>query len=194
MVLVANGLNGIAPGEDLPFRTVVSPRSRLGASCVVSTFPMSYREGVIFMAVGRGGYVGLTRVGDGHLNVACAFDPPLIRARGTPAAAASWVLAEAGFPEVPSLSGASWLGTLPLSRRTGPVAAERVFLIGDATGYVEPFTGEGMSWALSAAGGRRPPGSGGPPGLDPRPGGGLVTRVRSPHRPPPADLPGPRRS
>ena len=26
-----------------------------------------------------------------------------------------------------------------------------VFAVGDAAGYVEPFTGEGMSWALSGA-------------------------------------------
>ena len=28
-------------------------------------------------------------------------------------------------------------------------AHDRVFAVGDATGYVEPFTGEGMTWALS---------------------------------------------
>jgi flavin-dependent dehydrogenase len=28
------------------------------------------------------------------------------------------------------------------------VALERVFLSGDAAGYIEPFTGEGMAWAL----------------------------------------------
>jgi flavin-dependent dehydrogenase len=31
------------------------------------------------------------------------------------------------------------------------VASERVFALGDAAGYVEPFTGEGMAWALAAA-------------------------------------------
>ena len=38
-----------------------------------------------------------------------------------------------------------------MTRTTRPVAADRVFLIGDATGYVEPFTGEGMAWALMSA-------------------------------------------
>ena len=28
--------------------------------------------------------------------------------------------------------------------------ADRLFLIGDASGYVEPITGEGMAWALAA--------------------------------------------
>ena len=35
-----------------------------------------------------------------------------------------------------------------LTRRTRPIAGERFFLLGDATGYVEPFTGEGIAWAL----------------------------------------------
>jgi flavin-dependent dehydrogenase len=30
------------------------------------------------------------------------------------------------------------------------VAGDRFLLLGDATGYVEPFTGEGMAWALAA--------------------------------------------
>ncbi|MBV9126354.1 MAG: NAD-binding protein, partial [Planctomycetes bacterium] len=34
-------------------------------------------------------------------------------------------------------------------RRKRP-AAERAFLLGDAAGYVEPFTGEGLAWALAA--------------------------------------------
>jgi menaquinone-9 beta-reductase len=31
------------------------------------------------------------------------------------------------------------------------VAAPRLLRIGDAMGYVEPFTGEGMGWALASA-------------------------------------------
>jgi 2-polyprenyl-6-methoxyphenol hydroxylase-like FAD-dependent oxidoreductase len=31
------------------------------------------------------------------------------------------------------------------------LARNRVFLLGDSAGYVEPFTGEGMSWALAGS-------------------------------------------
>jgi flavin-dependent dehydrogenase len=31
------------------------------------------------------------------------------------------------------------------------VAGRGLFLLGDAAGYIEPFTGEGMAWALGSA-------------------------------------------
>lgn len=36
-------------------------------------------------------------------------------------------------------------------RRPGPIAAERILLLRDATGYEEPLAGERMGWALGAA-------------------------------------------
>ena len=39
-------------------------------------------------------------------------------------------------------------GTASLTRQTRPIAGERFFVLGDATGYIEPFTGEGMAWAM----------------------------------------------
>jgi flavin-dependent dehydrogenase len=55
------------------------------------------------------------------------------------------------MPAIPALEGAGWHGTVPLTRRPRRLAAERLFLLGDAAGYVEPFTGEGMGWALTSA-------------------------------------------
>src|SRR3954466_13467925 len=46
---------------------------------------------------------------------------------------------------------AHWRGTPPLTSKPKHVAADRVLLIGDAGGYIEPFTGEGMAFALEAA-------------------------------------------
>lgn len=42
-------------------------------------------------------------------------------------------------------------GTVPLTRRSTRLTGHRLLLLGDATGYVEPFTGEGMAWAMTAA-------------------------------------------
>lgn len=41
-----------------------------------------------------------------------------------------------------------WSGTPPLTTVPRWNAAERLFVMGDAAGYVEPFTGEGMAAAL----------------------------------------------
>jgi hypothetical protein len=51
-----------------------------------------------------------------------------------------------GDPE--ALRGSVWKGTPALTRRRERVEMGRIFLAGDAASYVEPFTGEGMSWAL----------------------------------------------
>ena len=45
----------------------------------------------------------------------------------------------------------AWHGTPPLTSRPNRVAAERLFVIGDASGYVEPFSGEGMATAMETA-------------------------------------------
>ena len=58
---------------------------------------------------------------------------------------------EAGFPPITGLERAPWQGTAGLTRQTQPLAEERLFLLGDAAGYVEPFTGEGIGWALASA-------------------------------------------
>jgi flavin-dependent dehydrogenase len=133
-------------------RTRVERRSRVGSGCTVGDFPVFYRPRTIFMAVGKGGYVGLVRVEDGSLNVAAAFERRFLRVVGGPASASALLLEGSGFPAVAALGGAEWRGTVSLTRETRPIAGERVFLVGDATGYVEPFTGEGMAWAIRSAG------------------------------------------
>ncbi len=123
----------------------------MGAGCRVEEAPDFFDAGTIFMAVGKNGYVGLVRVEDGSLNVAAAFDPELVRRLGTPGIAAAAIVSEAGFPPVVSLESAQWQGTARLTRRMEPLAEERMFVLGDAAGYVEPITGEGIAWALASA-------------------------------------------
>jgi menaquinone-9 beta-reductase len=152
VVVAAGGLGNLAMERDARGpRSRVAAGSRIGAGCLVGDAPSFYHKGTIFMAVGRAGYVGLVRVEDEGLNVAAAFEQAFLRSFGTLAAAAAAVLVEAGFPTVEALDRAAWRGTPGLTRRTWPLAEERLFLIGDAAGYVEPFTGEGIAWALASA-------------------------------------------
>ncbi len=151
VVLVAAGIGHHGPEGEPGLQAKPSAGSRIGAGCGVGDFPGAYREGTIFMAVGRRGYVGLVRVETGQLNLAAAFDGDAVRDCGGLGNAAAAVLAAAGLPAIPALERTRWRGTVCLTRRPRQLAAERVFLIGDAAGYVEPFTGEGMGWALASA-------------------------------------------
>ncbi len=148
VVLAATGLGQVRFEAGSPVKSWSAARSRIGAGCMVDTFPDDYRQGTVFMTVGRSGYVGLVRVEDGHLNVAAAFNRQHVKRSGSPGAAANRVLVEAGLAAVPALDQAAWRGTAALTRQSRPIAAERFFVLGDATGYVEPFTGEGMAWAM----------------------------------------------
>jgi flavin-dependent dehydrogenase len=151
VVLVASGLGSPALAPQLPIKTRISPRSRIGAGCELDAGVKGYGRGTIHMAIGRHGYVGVVRNEAGALNLAAAFDRPHLIASGGPAACAAEVLAEAGFDPLPAAAAATWRATPALTRRATPPAAERVLLLGDAAGYVEPFTGEGMGWALVGA-------------------------------------------
>jgi flavin-dependent dehydrogenase len=124
--------------------------SRIGAAVIVEHGPAFYGPETIYMACGRGGYVGLVRLEDGRLNVAAAFDPDGVRSEGSPGRLALKILDEAGLPSVPDVLQAAWKGTPPITRHTRRLAAERLFVLGDAASFVEPFTGEGIAWALQS--------------------------------------------
>ncbi|OJW17879.1 MAG: hypothetical protein BGO49_30800 [Planctomycetales bacterium 71-10] len=146
-VVSATGLgDGLFPADD---RATPSPRSKVGAGTILDAAPAGYAPGRIFMACGAGGYVGLVVLEDGRLDVAAALDPAAVRAAGGPGALAARILAGTRLPDVPGLADARWRGTPALSRSPGRVAEGTVFRVGDSAGYVEPFTGEGMAWALA---------------------------------------------
>jgi flavin-dependent dehydrogenase len=149
VVVAADGL----AGQFLARTATAAPAeagSRIGAGTTTADVPDFYRPGVIYMTCGAGGYTGLVRLEDGRLDVAAAFDASEVRAGGGPGAAAVRLLHEAGWPAPEGLADLPWRGTPPLTRQAGQVAAERLFVVGDAAGYVEPFTGEGMAWALAS--------------------------------------------
>lgn len=149
IVVAATGLSGRSLSRLEGFQSEEEADSRIGVEATISEFPAFYGPGVIFMAVASGGYVGLTRVEDGRLNVAAAVDAAAMRGAGGPAAACRQILEDVGFPYAKGMPEAEWRGTMKLTRRTARRAGERLFLVGDAAGYVEPFTGEGMAWALA---------------------------------------------
>jgi menaquinone-9 beta-reductase len=145
VVVVASGLGGSDTAPEVG--------SRIGAGVAVAAdaVPEFFTSGTIFMATARGGYVGLVRVEDGRLDVAAAFDVDFVRAEGGPGPAAEAILREVNWPRIPALAELPWKGTPALTRCAKALAGERWFAVGDAAGYVEPFTGEGMAWAVLSA-------------------------------------------
>lgn len=149
VIVAADGLAGGLLAQE--GARVTDSRSRLGAGTIVDDPPNGYERGTIYMACDGGGYVGLVRIEDDRLDVAAALDAEFVKSRGGLAQAASGIIDSAGLPPIPSLACLAWRGTPLLTQRAVRPAGERVLAIGDSAGYVEPFTGEGIAWALSSA-------------------------------------------
>ncbi len=151
VVLVGDGLAGGLLADEIPVRTV--RHSRLGAGTLIDASRLAgagLGEAQLVMACGAGGYVGIARLEDGRASVAAALARPEPHPAGWVGVRAASILVAAGL-DLPELAGARWTGTPALTRRPTRLAAPWAFLIGDRSGYVEPFTGEGMGWALASA-------------------------------------------
>jgi flavin-dependent dehydrogenase len=145
VVVIASGLTGTDAAPE------AGSRIGAGVSVPAEAVPAYFTAGTIFMATARGGYVGLVRIDGGRLDVAAAFDVAFVKAHGGSGPAAEAVLGTVDWPRIPGLADLPWRGTPALTRRARELAGERWFAVGDAAGYVEPFTGEGMAWAVSSA-------------------------------------------
>lgn len=105
------------------------------------------------MHVGRGFYIGLAPLGGGRLNVGMAL--PMVSASRRPARQ-RYEEAIAAIPAVARcLDGKRRLtqirGASPIGHRVARAAGPGWMLIGDAAGFIDPFTGEGIYRALRSA-------------------------------------------
>lgn len=151
VVVAADGL-GHGSLRELPHLTAaIAPDARVGVGAVDESGCVDAPPGTILMAVDDGGYVGVARAEGGRVSIAAAFDPDALKSHGSPARAVRAVLASAGVAAGDGLDALDWQGTVPLTRRMARPVDHRLFILGDAAGYVEPFTGEGMAWAFASA-------------------------------------------
>jgi flavin-dependent dehydrogenase len=151
LVLDCGGLAGHLSAADLPDQREEAMDSHIGLGTVIADAPAFYRPGAIHMACGKQGYVGLVRAEESKVNIGAALDPAWLKRMGGPARAIAALLDQADFPAFAALHTVRWHGTPRLTCRRRRLGAKRLFVLGDATGYVEPFTGEGMAWALADA-------------------------------------------
>jgi len=146
IVILATGLNSPGITALLPWKE--SPHGPFGVSWVARCEQIAPQ--VIHMACDHDGYVGLVKLESGHVDVAAALRSGSAAAQqGTPAERVQRILDRSTFPAF-RWGPASKVMTTPPLRRTRVAGTGRLMAIGDASGYVEPFTGEGMTWGLQS--------------------------------------------
>jgi len=147
-VIVADGLGGGALDGVPGFAWRVAARSMMGFGATLPAATLDCPPGEIRMHVGRDGYIGVVRLASGDLDAAAAVAPAALKRAGSVAACAQALLAGVAH-DAKAINRARWRGTPQLTRTRTRIAAPGILVAGDAAGYVEPFTGEGMSWAIA---------------------------------------------
>jgi len=159
-IVVADGINGqslahLSGTEAKNLNPVIATSSRIGAGTVVDYGGAGdhefYKPGTIYMALHQHGYVGVVTLEQNKIDLGAAFDRDFTRLCGSPKDAARKIMEASGMPFIEEFDQGHWLGTAPFTRHRPTVASRRLFIIGDAASYGEPFTGEGIGWAVNSA-------------------------------------------
>jgi len=142
VVIAADGLGG----RLVPRRDDARDRDRhVGIGAIVPD-AAGPPPGRLVMACSAEGYAGVVRLADGAVDVAAALRPAAIRAAGGAAAAMRAVFASTGVP----WPGDGVLRGVPgVERRAACAALPRLLVAGDASAAAQPFTGQGIAWALA---------------------------------------------
>ncbi|QEG01385.1 Putative oxidoreductase [Stieleria maiorica] len=154
IVVAANGLASKPVSGDSDDRLVVPADSRIGLGAHWNqgddrSGVMHLASGVIYMAIADTGYVGLVMTENQQVNLAAAVDRAAVQTFG-PSEVCHQILRSCGWDLAARLESTDFRGTPTLTRRRKIAGAQRLFFVGDSSGYVEPFTGEGMAWAVRA--------------------------------------------
>ena len=144
---VAGGLGARAFAEPDERQTAVG--SRIGAGVVLPGTHRNFSDGVIHMLCHRSGYVGMVLLEDGRLDIAAALDGLAVKRAGGIAPLVCSILQDSKCPLPADMETAEWHGTTKLTQYRAALYGNRYFVVGDAAGYVEPFTGEGIGWAMT---------------------------------------------
>ena len=150
-MIVADGLAGTALRDWPGWTSTARPDARVGLGVhLPATHPLARTldDRAITMLCGRRGYLGLVRLEDGGIDLAAAADRAALKSHGGAGRLARAIAADAGV-RFDDAEAWPWRVTPPLTRSRARLAAPGLFVVGDAAGYVEPFTGEGMAWALA---------------------------------------------
>jgi menaquinone-9 beta-reductase len=153
VVIVADGLTRSSLRDDAQFQSVVESDSRVGVQAFLepSDTDSWLTPGTLKMCVAHGGYVGLSHTDGGIVDLAAAIDPKSFGDKHEIVKVIERLLYNTLGRTVTLPTEMVWRSTPQLTRSSKVVAGNRLLVIGDSIGYVEPFTGEGMSWAFASA-------------------------------------------
>ena len=151
VVIAADGLTRSSQ-QNTDLRTKVADKGRIGVQFLVPSECIRMEEpNQLTMIIGSEGYVGMCEIDGGRWDVAAAIDPKHLSNQTRPSHVVENILRECSLPDIENIHEISSLATPSLTRTTSQSAQYRLFLVGDALGYIEPFTGEGMAWSLQTS-------------------------------------------
>ena len=148
IVLVAAGLGGVREFSQ-PWPAEIRPNSKIGIGLTLHTDSHNIRQNTIYLCVRENGYLGIVLAENHQVNLAAAIKPDLLNQEKSFAVWVRETLRRYNLRIDYSFEEAQWRGTAPLTRKIAQPFGSRWLAIGDSAGYVEPFTGEGMAWAMS---------------------------------------------
>jgi len=154
IVLACDGIAGTLLSNEPWAAWHIDPQGWMGVSTTLSSStaqlsPLySLAQRAIHMHIAPGGYVGLVQLPGFRIHLAAALDPAICKTTGGPAPLVQQILNSCNRPAPDDFSQIKFRGTALLTRHRTHLGGHRVLAIGDACGYIEPFTGEGMAWAI----------------------------------------------
>ena len=148
-VVVADGLHGTSLADRPEFNWVLESGSHIGIGATVEHLDSGTVYDRIRMFTSKSGYLGVAPLSSGASILAAALCPITVKTHGRVGALNQILENSPVNPE--ALDAIDWHGVSQLSRFRKKPASGRVLVLGDAMRYIEPFTGEGMSWGIHCA-------------------------------------------
>jgi len=148
VVVSAEGLHGSFLQRVTGGGALVAQNSLIGAGANLKLSQSSYRLGTVYMVVEKEGYLGIVQTAEKQLTLAAALNVSHLKRNGGVTGSVKALFNKAAFPDIHGWEKLQWKGTVSLTREAKNISDGRVFAIGDAASYIEPFSGEGMTWAL----------------------------------------------
>ena len=149
VIIVADGLQGSSLSQRDDFAWIVKRYGYVGMGATVDQIRLPCHPGRITMYSSESGYLGAAPISSGCWILAAAVSPRLVSRLGREDAIAS--ILESNKIDPSELGQIKWRGVSHLTRHRKQAAGGRILVIGDAMHYLEPFTGEGMSWGIHCA-------------------------------------------